>query len=157
MNTEGSSEEQKDFKSKIVENIVNENRNKVPVYRGCPNTQCFCTGKCREIVGYRDRLPEEESPYDFRIPFNQPQEDPSREAYEAELKRRQEEHLERVRRNTEPYGNWNQGYKAPWRPCMHDQCSSCHGTGVKFDGSICIHMISCPCPKCSPSCITTSL
>lgn len=36
--------------------------------------------------------------------------------------------------------------------CLHDNCSSCHGTGRKADGSMCIHMISCPCPKCSPTC-----
>jgi len=33
--------------------------------------------------------------------------------------------------------------------CMHDTCPSCNGTGQKFDGSMCIHGISCPCPKCS--------
>lgn len=32
---------------------------KVPIKRGCPNKQCFCTGKCNEIIGYRDRLPGE--------------------------------------------------------------------------------------------------
>lgn len=35
-------------------------------------------------------------------------------------------------------------------PCMHDSCTECHGTGVKKDGSFCVHFISCPCPKCSP-------
>jgi hypothetical protein len=39
--------------------------------------------------------------------------------------------------------------------CMHDNCLSCHDTGVKVNGSMCIHHISCPCPKCSPSCFTT--
>ena len=34
--------------------------------------------------------------------------------------------------------------------CMHDQCQSCHGTGLKSDGNMCIHNLSCPCPKCSP-------
>jgi uncharacterized protein (DUF1778 family) len=34
--------------------------------------------------------------------------------------------------------------------CIHDSCPSCHGTGVKQDGSICIHHIACNCPKCSP-------
>jgi hypothetical protein len=64
-----------------------------------------------------------------------------RESYEEDLRRRQEEHLNRVRG----------GSKDPnWRPCLHDQCPECLGTGVKHDGSSCIHMISCPCPKCSP-------
>ena len=35
--------------------------------------------------------------------------------------------------------------------CLHDSCPECHGTGVKSrDGSICVHMISCPCRRCSP-------
>jgi hypothetical protein len=34
--------------------------------------------------------------------------------------------------------------------CLHKQCSECHGTGHTRLGSICIHMISCPCPSCSP-------
>lgn len=35
--------------------------------------------------------------------------------------------------------------------CLHDRCSSCHGTGTRNDGlGMCVHMISCPCPKCSP-------
>ena len=37
-------------------------------------------------------------------------------------------------------------------PCMHDSCSQCHGTGRKADGSSCIHMISCNCPKCTVQC-----
>jgi hypothetical protein len=39
----------------------------------------------------------------------------------------------------------------PHRECLHDNCPSCGGTGVKKNGlGSCIHMISCPCPKCSP-------
>lgn len=34
--------------------------------------------------------------------------------------------------------------------CLHDSCSLCKGTGKKVDGSICIHHISCNCPKCTP-------
>ena len=34
--------------------------------------------------------------------------------------------------------------------CQHDSCSECHGTGKKKNGDMCIHMISCRCPKCSP-------
>ena len=36
--------------------------------------------------------------------------------------------------------------------CMHDRCPECHGTGVRSTGGSCVHMISCPCPKCSPRC-----
>lgn len=39
----------------------------------------------------------------------------------------------------------------PKSDCLHDNCSSCNGTGIRKDGlGTCIHMISCPCPKCSP-------
>lgn len=64
-----------------------------------------------------------------------------REEYERDLKERQRKHLEGIGQN-------NQN----WQPCMHDQCSECHGTGRKSDGTVCVHMISCPCPKCTPFC-----
>ena len=36
--------------------------------------------------------------------------------------------------------------------CLHKLCPECKGTGVrKSDGTPCIHMISCTCPRCSPS------
>lgn len=36
-------------------------------------------------------------------------------------------------------------------PCMHKSCPTCGGTGMRKDGlGACIHMISCPCPKCTP-------
>ena len=28
--------------------------NKKPILRGCRNKQCFCTGKCKEIIGYEE-------------------------------------------------------------------------------------------------------
>lgn len=43
------------FKTNIFEYLSK----KVPIYRGCPNQECFCTGACREIVGFRDKLPNE--------------------------------------------------------------------------------------------------
>jgi len=65
----------------------------------------------------------------------------NREDYERDLKQRQSEHLKNV-----------QGFnQSNWRPCMHDACTQCLGTGVRADGSACIHGISCPCPKCSAS------
>lgn len=37
------------------------------------------------------------------------------------------------------------------QPCLHDQCSECHGSGKKENGQICVHWISCPCPRCTPT------
>lgn len=34
--------------------------------------------------------------------------------------------------------------------CLHDSCEKCNGSGIDKNGSFCVHMISCPCPKCSP-------
>jgi len=36
------------------------------------------------------------------------------------------------------------------RRCLHLGCPTCFGTGRKADGTPCVHMISCPCPRCSP-------
>lgn len=37
--------------------------------------------------------------------------------------------------------------------CMHDACPNCGGTGIRKDGlGMCVHGISCPCPKCSFTC-----
>ena len=71
----------------------------------------------------------------------------TRHEYEEDLKRRQREHLDSIR----------YAHDHTWQPCMHDQCPECVGTGVKKDGSMCIHGIACPCPKCSPSyvCVPT--
>jgi hypothetical protein len=71
---------------------------------------------------------------------NTPLPESSREQYENDLLRRQQEHLNNIQNNHN------------WRPCLHDACTSCFGTGVKRDGSSCIHFISCPCPKCSTYC-----
>jgi len=65
--------------------------------------------------------------------------------YEEDLKKRQEEHLKNIQKQQD----------INWRPCMHDSCPSCVGTGLKSNGSACIHYISCPCPKCSPQSIST--
>lgn len=65
-----------------------------------------------------------------------------RESYERDLKRRQDEHLRNVRG----------AHDMNWQACLHDSCPQCVGTGVKIDGSACIHCLSCPCPKCSPRC-----
>ena len=62
---------------------------------------------------------------------------------DRDLKRRQQEHLQKVKKN-----------KPQKADCSHNQCSQCIGTGVKVDGTPCIHMIACSCPICSPSCIS---
>lgn len=36
------------------------------------------------------------------------------------------------------------------KECLHKLCKACHGTGSKENGQNCVHMISCPCKKCSP-------
>lgn len=63
--------------------------------------------------------------------------------YEDDLAKRQKEHLDQVANNQPKWNN---------QPCMHDACPSCIGTGIKLDGSMCIHSISCHCSKCSPYC-----
>lgn len=61
----------------------------------------------------------------------------NQEEYERNLKECQERHLKRFQKH--------------WQPCLHDQCQSCHGTGINVFGSRCIHGISCSCPKCTPT------
>lgn len=62
----------------------------------------------------------------------------NQEDYYRDLRKRQEDHLRRVRGEER------------WKPCAHDQCPSCHGTGIKIGGGACVHGIACDCPKCSP-------
>lgn len=62
-----------------------------------------------------------------------------KEGYEEYLKQRKKQHLNNIQNN-----NLN------CMPCLHDNCPECMGTGIKKDGSMCIHNISCTCPKCSP-------
>jgi hypothetical protein len=65
----------------------------------------------------------------------------TRQAYEAELQERQRQHL----------ASLNPTQEANWRPCLHEQCPRCHGTGLSAHGP-CIHGISCNCPKHSFIC-----
>lgn len=39
--------------------------------------------------------------------------------------------------------------KWPDIKCLHLTCSQCKGTGIKKDGTPCIHYISCPCKNCN--------
>ena len=57
---------------------------------------------------------------------------------------RQRKHLESVTKNI-----WGEGSSAS--ECAHNQCSECIGTGIRRDGRGCVHMISCPCPRCNRS------
>ena len=57
---------------------------------------------------------------------------------ETDLQKIQREHLAKVAKNL-----------GDGSDCMHNQCPQCHGTGVRSDGQACVHMISCPCPRCN--------
>ena len=47
------------------------------------------------------------------------------------------------------YGTGYQ-YKPQDDQCLHLQCPSCNGTGVnKSTGEVCVHHLSCPCPRCT--------
>ena len=39
-----------------MQKLLNKYSNQVPIKKGCPNKQCFCTGACNEIIGWRDKL-----------------------------------------------------------------------------------------------------
>lgn len=62
-----------------------------------------------------------------------------KESYLKDLLAKQAAHLKKVAANTEK----------PFRPCLHDKCSACHGTYVRDNGTRCVHYISCSCPRCS--------
>lgn len=41
-----------------MEEIADDFKNKEPIRRGCDAARqggCFCTGKCQEIIGWRDK------------------------------------------------------------------------------------------------------
>lgn len=47
-------------------------------------------------------------------------------------------------------GRW-ESYTTNTEQCLHESCERCNGTGVdKTTKTPCVHMISCPCPKCTP-------
>lgn len=39
--------------------------------------------------------------------------------------------------------------RIPKKHCLHRLCTQCHGNGVKTDGTICVHYISCNCATCT--------
>lgn len=50
---------------------------------------------------------------------------------------------------TPPYFIKDNNQTQPKSKCLHDNCKSCNGTGIKVTGGICIHNLYCSCPKCS--------
>ena len=52
----------------------------------------------------------------------------------------------------QPYIWLDVDYSKEVDKCLHKNCPECHGNGIKQNGEICIHMISCPCPRCTPRC-----
>lgn len=64
----------------------------------------------------------------------------SREDYEKDVIQKQKEHLGRVQ----------QRQNRNWKPCAHNSCTNCFGTGIDSFGNTCVHGIYCNCPKCSP-------
>ena len=65
----------------------------------------------------------------------------TKEEYEKDLIQKQKEHFAKI------HNRQNQN----WKPCAHDSCPNCVGTGVDSFGRPCVHGIYCNCPKCSPS------
>lgn len=35
--------------------------------------------------------------------------------------------------------------------CLHSRCSECGGSGLKKNGDLCLHFLSCSCKKCNPN------
>ena len=53
----------------------------------------------------------------------------------------------------DPQQQWKQHRvkESERQQCLHDLCPQCGGSGQKRNGGgMCIHALSCPCPKCSP-------
>jgi hypothetical protein len=72
----------------------------------------------------------------------------NKEDYQRDLEERQRIHLENVAR----LNNTNYFNQPIWKPCLHDQCITCHGTGIDAFGKACFHSLYCDCPKCSTTC-----
>ena len=53
---------------------------------------------------------------------------------------------------TNPAMHWYNSNNISVDECLHKNCPECHGNGIKQNGEICIHMISCPCPRCTLRC-----
>ena len=51
-------QEKQDFEN-MVFSPNREKKTRVPILRGCKNKECFCTGACKEVIGWRNALPHE--------------------------------------------------------------------------------------------------
>ena len=61
------------------------------------------------------------------------------------------ENIKFIFNNTNNTEFFQQPYYSDNNTCLHDNCIKCKGTGKNINtGELCIHMISCPCPKCTP-------
>jgi hypothetical protein len=107
----------------INQNPFNNKGRVKKIYQGCKNEECFCTGNCKKVIGYE--YPDGRKEYI-------PQED---------LISKKEDFIDLL----------NDYSKKRPSNCLHDSCPECRGTGQKSNGLVmCVHFISCPCPKCSP-------
>lgn len=43
----------------VVKDFLKDSKEQIPIKKGCKNPQCYCTGECQEVIGYRDKLPNE--------------------------------------------------------------------------------------------------
>lgn len=43
------------YRYEALKHININQQNKIPIYKGCKNKQCFCTGDCKVIIGYVDK------------------------------------------------------------------------------------------------------
>ena len=71
------------------------------------------------------------------------------------MKNRETIHIILKETNMSNYTNndeniYNEKIDMTEQKCLHDSCPDCHGSGVKKNGEICVHWISCPCPRCTP-------
>lgn len=123
-----------------LENQIRDLESKLPRIPGTYATSAATTNGAEINVNYRNMTFDQSTP-NGNDGYSISSSTPDREEYEADLKRRQADHLKAVR-----------GNGIPWQPCMHEQCPSCHGTGITLNGHPCVHGISCPCPKCSTHC-----
>ena len=50
----------------LIKNVEKTKNSKTPIYKGCPNERCFCTGACKEIVGWMPKS-KTSNPYLFKV------------------------------------------------------------------------------------------
>lgn len=67
-----------DYNSESIRDLLGKQDQRKPIYRGCPNGpgSCFCTGVCREVIGYE----EPKSLLEFKVTKKNPK--PNAPVYE---------------------------------------------------------------------------